>query len=133
MRRTALDRGDLGHRKCQIKIERAVFLHGGIIRKFLVEVIRRHGQNHQTLGSVGILKGLQIIILTGKPAKRRRVDHQHRLARETVQIDRAAIDGVEPEACPGVCRQSRHETGRKGSSSYPSEGHPCLPRRKSVM
>lgn len=53
------------------------------------------------------MQGLKIAILRGKSAQRGRVHHQNRMALETVQIDRSAINRRKAEP-----RKSRRSHGR---------------------
>lgn len=87
--------GNVGHRQGQIEIHGAEFLDRTGIVKFLAEVVGRNRQHHQPPRTIVILQGLKVIILGRETAERGRIDHKNRPTAERVEIDQAAVNGIE--------------------------------------
>lgn len=74
-------------------------------------------KTHQPLLGVAVLQGLQPVVLTGEPAARGGIDHQHRLAAPVLQRQRAAVDAVKPHALRGKGRQGQQTAQGQGEAS----------------
>lgn len=94
----ALDVGNVGHRKGQIKVHGAKFLDLIRGRQFLPEIIRRNRQNHETTPCIGVIKRLKIIVLWRIATQRCRIHHQNRASLPVVQRILSAFNRGEGKA-----------------------------------
>ncbi len=108
--------GNVGHRKSQVEVHGAEFLDRTGIVKFLAEVVGRNREHHKPSCAVVILQGLKVIILGRETAERGRVDHKHRLTAEGVEIDQAAVNGI--ESITGDCDTGQSYGNRKDKRGW---------------
>ena len=111
-----------GQREIDVEIDLAELLdRGRLTRLLLTEIVGGHAQHHQAAIAIAFPDFLETLILIGKTAKGRGVDHQHRLAgktrhRQRFSLDRGELDVVDRQR---RCRRRQDQADQ----TRPSRDH----------